>query len=515
MIWRMGQCPACFEPLRPGGKCGCGYDPAIPVSGLLLPPGSSLLSYRIGLVLGSGGFGVTYLGWDTKTRARVAIKEYLPRDHAGRSGDSPLVHPHTTDNVGLFRKGLERFLQEAELLSKFDHPNIVGVSDFFEENGTAYLVMPYYPSKTLAKHVAEEGPMDAGQAVRVMLGVLDGLRHVHERKVDGRRWIHRDVKPANILLRSEGSPLLIDFGAARAEVGEQSQTMTVILTPGFAPYEQYFQRGKTQGPWVDVYGAAATLYFVLTGQPPPTAVERHEAEVRGRVDPLILPERFAPDVSPRISEVISMGLAIDYRRRPQNANQYLSLLNRAAATPSKPRPRRRWLIWVAPPALAALAGAALLHGRLGSSCSDATSRWAAIEASTRAADYEAFLRDFSRCEEATRARQRHDEVVAWDGLDKASPSDLRLFLERYPDGLLAEEASRLAHDVALKLAAAAQAKAAQAMTSIPLERMTTRTYREASRAFARGQGLLETGHLEEAAREFSEACEQFERLRGS
>jgi len=344
-----------------------------------------------------------------------------------------------------------------------------------------------------------------------------------------------------VLLRSDGSPILIDFGAARAEVAEQSQTMTVVLTPGFAPYEQYFRSGKTQGPWVDVYGAAATLYFALTGQAPPTAIERHDATTHGKPDPLAPPERLAPGIPPRIREVLTRGLAIDYRLRPQNANQYLSLLKKAAATKTgeeprpapplehrhepqptprhDPPPNRRpgplRMVLLTSAVLGGLGALAFFLWPRGPSCADATPRWAAIAPSVRAADYEAFLKDFSLCEQAPQARVRRDEIVAWEALDKTSLKNLRLFLKEHPDGLFAESAARLAGEAARTLAEAEQARAAQAMTAVPLDRMGTQAYQQASQAFARAQGLLETGQVEEAGRQFGEARRQFERLRGS
>ncbi len=360
--------------------------------------------------------------------------------------------------------------------------------------------------------------MDAEVAVRVILSVLDGLRHVHERRIDGKRWIHRDVKPENVLLRSEGTPLLIDFGAARAEVGEHSQSMTVVLTPGYAPYEQYFSTGKAQGPWVDVYGTAATLYFALTGQVPPTSVERHDATTHGKADPLVPPERFGAAISPKIRDVLSKGLAIDYRLRPQNANQYLSLFTKATGgTTIEPPPSRRLkTALLAAIALGAVATFAYLLWPWPSarSCSDAPTRWTKIERSTRAADYKAFLDEFSRCTQASQARLRYDEIVVWDALDKSSLADLRRFMQERPDGFLAKRARQLVEQAVLALAAAAQEKAAQAMTAVPTDRMSTQEYQRAADAFARAQGLFDAGRLEEAARLFGEARAQAEQLRG-
>jgi len=318
------RCPACFTVVVQNTPCACGYDPGAPVSPLILPPGALLRAeggqgeYRIGLVLGAGGFGVTYLGWHPGRNERVAIKEYLPRDRVGRATNGVTVRPHTTQDAALFQHGLACFLQEAETLSQFKHPNIVRVLEFFRANETAYLVMPYYEGKTLGQHLGELGERSKSEpwvtprlssevAVDVMLGVLDGLSHVHKRTMDGKRWMHRDVKPENILLRRDGGALLIDFGAARAEVGELSKSLSVVLTPGYAPPEQYFPGGKTQGPWVDVYGCAATLYHALTGEAPVGALERYDAVRRGERDPLRRPDLVVPSLAPALSEVLVQG----------------------------------------------------------------------------------------------------------------------------------------------------------------------------------------------------------------
>jgi serine/threonine protein kinase len=492
-----GRCPACFELSVAGRDCGCGYDPAAETSPLILRPGTSVHGYSVGLVLGTGGFGVTYLGWDHRSGRRVAVKEYLPRDLVGRATGSALVKAHSTEDAGFFRKGLDRFLQEAEVLSRFDHPNVVKVVDFFQENGTAYIVMPYYDGTTLGKLVEQRGRLAPEVAVRVMLGVLDGLSHVHQRQVGGKGWIHRDVKPDNVFLRSEGSPILLDFGAAREEVGEHSRSMTVVLTPGFAPYEQHFMRGKEQGPWVDVYGAAATLYFAVTGATPPSSVERHDAASRGRPDPLLPPDRAVRGLSARLSEAIRQGLAVDHRTRPRDAAEFRTLLRRAVAPPLPSRHRRWWgialtftalalatllgalVMWLlarpggrtdvtdrflpppprpvatatpAPPVTPASPPVTLVPTQSPSpmptpeptpptGCEDARTRWGQVRASTRAGDHEAFVARFPACPEAAAARRRIAEIEAWASIrDSSRPEDFEEHLRAYPRGLFVREA---------------------------------------------------------------------------
>ena len=217
-----------------------------------------------------GGFGVTYLALDTRLKTIVAIKEYLPRDIAGREPNQLTVYFHTSEDQESFKYGLDRFLDEARTLAKLDHPNIVRVRDFFEENGTAYLVMDYCEGLTLAEYVNGHPTrrVDPQHAVSIMIQILDGLRQVHQKG-----FLHRDIKPQNIYLSSGKRPILLDFGAARQAMGERSKSLSVILSEGYAPFEQY-QRNGNQGPWTDIYGVAATLYNMITGEVPPSAMDR-------------------------------------------------------------------------------------------------------------------------------------------------------------------------------------------------------------------------------------------------
>jgi serine/threonine protein kinase len=226
--------------------------------------------YLIGNVLGNpGGFGITYLGYNQKLECKVAIKEFLPREIAGRSIDGIGVEVHAANDAHIFAAGLEQFLKEARLLAKFAHANIVRVIDFFEENGTAYLVMDYYSGVTLVEYVERNGgSLSQRAALEILLPIFDGLREIHARGI-----LHRDIKPQNIYITTQGRPILLDFGAARQTVEALSQGFSLLITPGFAPIEQYDRQGK-QGPWTDVYGCAATLYYMLTGHAPPDAVSR-------------------------------------------------------------------------------------------------------------------------------------------------------------------------------------------------------------------------------------------------
>lgn len=218
-----------------------------------LPPGFLLEEYEIEAVLGHGGFGVTYLARDLNLGTPLAIKEYLPSDLALRE-DGTTVHPKSEADREEYRWGLERFLGEAQTLTRFEHPNIVSVLRFFEANGTAYLVMAYQKGDSLSDILRQKGRLDETEVMGILGPLLDGLAEVHKAG-----FLHRDIKPGNIYIRADGSPLLLDFGAARQALGHRSKSLTAIVTAGFAPQEQYFSGGN-QGPWTDIYALAAVLY---------------------------------------------------------------------------------------------------------------------------------------------------------------------------------------------------------------------------------------------------------------
>lgn len=311
-------CFGCFQaPLVQGvcPECGFLHDPlAFPTA---LSPGTVLGRYMIGRVLGKpGGFGITYLAFDPVLERRVAIKELMPRELVARKPDGESLYVQTRDDIGLFDYTRRSFLNEARLLAQLSHPNLVRVLDFFDANATAYFAMEYYEGRTLQEHVAASGGrLPADEAVAIMLPILDALEEIHSRD---QPILHRDIKPANIYL-AKRTPILLDFGAARMTLGEQSRSLSAVLTPGFAPYEQYSSRGN-QGPWTDVYGCAATLYFLVTGRPPPDASARIE-------DPRVEDPRVAaPDLPGHVASAIVTGLGFRTGERPQTAREFSALL---------------------------------------------------------------------------------------------------------------------------------------------------------------------------------------------
>jgi serine/threonine protein kinase len=265
-----------------------------------LPAQARLHWYVLERVLGQGGFGITYLARDTNLDQSVAIKEYLPVDVATRRPDGT-VRARTTEQHERYRAGLERFIREARTLARFDHPNIVRVHSVFEFNDTAYMVMRFEEGETLAALLERRHVLPESELLRVLMPVLDGLELVHKAG-----FIHRDVKPDNILIRGDGSSVLLDFGSAR-QASLHSRTVTILVAPGYAPFEQYYSAVESQGPWTDIYGLGATCYRAIAGRPPLDAIARSKG-ILGSTKEMLLPANVAG--AGRYSEALL--LAIDH-----------------------------------------------------------------------------------------------------------------------------------------------------------------------------------------------------------
>jgi serine/threonine protein kinase len=340
------MCMGCMQDKGDSDVCPrCGYQMDRRRSPSALPYQSILNNkFLVGRILGKpGGFGITYLAWDLVLHTAVAIKEYLPRELATRDTNRATVVTYSDDEetVGEFSYGLKQFLNEARTLCKFSHPNVVRVREFFEQNKTAYLAMDYYEGISLEDYLKRSGgALAEGAALALMMPILDGVREIH-----AKGFLHRDIKPANIYITKSGTPILLDFGAARLALqGQRSRPLSVIFTPGFAPFEQYLEQSDA-GPTIDIYALGATLYYLVTGVRPQAATERLQK------DDLPAPDRLSTIVSHRTSQAIMSALALKPEERPQSIDALWAMLlpnepagggkqalpNTAAASPAKPR----------------------------------------------------------------------------------------------------------------------------------------------------------------------------------
>ena len=291
-----------------------------------LPPGATVGSYRIEKILGQGGFGITYLARDEKLERYVAVKEYFPTEFSRRESDG-MVYPQSEDDEQVYAWGMERFLDEGKTLAKFKHPNIVRVIDYLEENNTAYILMEYEHGKDLQTILKEKKALSGEEILEIYLPLLDGLSLVHKAG-----FIHRDIKPANIFIREDGSPVLIDFGSARQGLATKTRTLTTLVSPGYAPFEQYNADGPgKQGPWTDIYALGASMYKSLFGRSPLDAVSRAEERVAGRDDPYMTAALMGEGHYPvRILEAIDMALAFLPEERPQTIGDWINFISESA-----------------------------------------------------------------------------------------------------------------------------------------------------------------------------------------
>jgi serine/threonine protein kinase len=293
-----------------------------------LPIGYEIGNFRIEKILGQGGFGITYLARDEKLDRNLAIKEYFPSEFSKREDDNS-VYPQSQNEEDAYRWGLERFLNEGKTLAKFKHPNIVRVIDYLEYNNTAYIIMEYEHGRDLQSILKERKKLDLEETLNIFLPLLNGLSLVHK---EG--FIHRDIKPANIFIRENGSPVLIDFGSARQGMATKTKTLTTLVSPGYAPFEQYnADSSSKQGPWTDIYAMGASMYRTLFGRSPLDAVSRAEKRLSGQDDPYLSAVYIGKDHY-RISilESIDKALAFMSNDRPQTIEEWIDILQ--ADTPA-------------------------------------------------------------------------------------------------------------------------------------------------------------------------------------
>ena len=268
----LNKCFGCMEEIQ-GYPCPhCGFDPRS-VKGIeyALPMGTILAGkYLVGRVLGQGGFGITYVGWDIALERKVAIKEYYPSGQVSRNpGSRGLTWYTSVQSQQAKQNGTQIFLKEARKMSKVDDiPNVVRVRDLFQENETAYIVMDFVEGETLKARLEKTGPLPWEQAKGIFLPAIQAMEQVHQAGL-----VHRDISPDNLMLTPDGKVKILDLGAAKDLSINSGASSMQVAKGGFSPFEQYTQRGSS-GPWTDVYAMAATVYYTLTGKLPPVATDR-------------------------------------------------------------------------------------------------------------------------------------------------------------------------------------------------------------------------------------------------
>ena len=296
----------------------CGYrkDTAVEEAYYLLPETVLSNRYIVGKVLGYGGFGVTYIGWDGILKRIVAIKEYFPSDYATRGYGTKKLTIYSGDAYDQFQSGLSSFISEAKRQAQLHNVDgVVRIYDCVQENDTGYIIMEYLDGKTIKELLQDDGKRYSYEdAEEIIKKVLETLAEVHKTGI-----IHRDIAPDNIFITHTGEVKLIDFGAARYAASVKSRSLSVILKPGYAPEEQYRSHG-VQGPWTDVYGTGATFYRMITGIKPDEAIERMVD------DQLLPPSELGATISPEKEKVLMKSLSVRKEGRYQTADEFLSAL---------------------------------------------------------------------------------------------------------------------------------------------------------------------------------------------
>lgn len=317
-------CPNCFRTGYDGRQCGfCHYIGKENTRPVLSPVVRLHDRYWIGRVLGTGGFGTTYLAYDDLNHDRCAIKEYFPTEFSVRCKDGVSVESISSSQDDVYKHGIDKFMEEAECLKQLrDVRSIVNVWDYFEENGTAYFVMDFLEGCTLKQRLKQNhGRIPYEEATEILCSLMGTLAYVHQRGL-----IHRDISPENIFITNWNQVILIDFGAARGYLEQQRNAeggFSVLLKPGFAPMEQYYSTGK-QGTWTDVYALAATYYYVVSGEKPPQSIERGRAGKK-----LVDLYKKNQQVPKEISYIIKKAMEVDYQKRIPNMQIFKSNILKA------------------------------------------------------------------------------------------------------------------------------------------------------------------------------------------
>ena len=295
-----------------------------------LPPGYQLDEYRIEHQLSLGGFSIVYLATDSESRF-VAIKEYLPNSLALRAEGEikPLI---TEEHIPSFRYGMKCFFEEGRALAKLSHPNVIRVLNFFRAPDTVYMVMEYEQGRTLQEFIQKNRSVITENFIRnVFTKLLNGLREVHSHKL-----LHLDLKPSNIYMRNDYTPVLIDFGAARQTLASDTPMLKPMYTPGFASPEHYCQR-ELLGPWSDIYSVGASMYACLATSSPQAADSRQEKD---RLVPAMV--RWENQYSDQLLETIDWCLCLNHLYRPQSVFTLQKALTEKVEKP-QPLAKKNWI----------------------------------------------------------------------------------------------------------------------------------------------------------------------------
>lgn len=302
----MRLCPACGRPMQ----CTNGTHQ--------LPIGTFLNKrYLVGCAIGGGGFGITYVGYDTLLNIKVAIKEYYPSGAANRSSTAK-VYPTSGGGRDSFEIGKKRFLNEAAILSGFiGDSGIVTLRDFFEANGTAYIIMEFLEGQDLRAYLDGHGALSFDEALELVTPAIKALERVHAKGI-----IHGDISPSNIMRLNSGEIKILDFGTARNQGSDENYNSSMMLKPGYAPEEQFRQQGEL-GPWTDVYAISATIYKLITNVTPENSTDRFFK------DTLAAPSKLGAKIRPAQEAALLKGMAVSAKNRTRTMGELLESLNRS------------------------------------------------------------------------------------------------------------------------------------------------------------------------------------------
>lgn len=302
-------------------ECGYVYGSKQEQQGQLAPGNVLKGRYIIGKALGNGGFGITYIAWDSEKKRKVAIKEFIPNGLAARAPDGMTVEILSKENDEYyFNRGVSKFFDEATRLSYFnDDDGVVNIFEAFRENATAYIVMEYLEGMTVLELINRKHTLSVNEAVNIIVPAAQALSRVHAKNI-----LHRDIAPDNIFITTDGKVKLIDFGSARYAAADSQKTLTVMVKPGYSAVEQYSTTG--QGTYTDVYSLGATMYRMITGQIPAASLERRAQVEKYGIDPLAPLVEICPEIPQSYSDAVVRAMAINSRDRTATVDEFVTAL---------------------------------------------------------------------------------------------------------------------------------------------------------------------------------------------